>query len=89
MVDAWSDNPRTLSAATAVPPHCVEQGEIKEFVRQLFAGKFIPLGLLGGERGAQGHLGPGARLLRRARHLPMLVMSVALLRRLRSVREVN
>jgi hypothetical protein len=47
MVDAWSDNPRILSAATAVPPHCVEQGEIKEFARRLFAGKFIPRGLPG------------------------------------------
>ena len=43
MVDARSENPRVLSAATAVPPHRVEQGEIKEFARWLFAGKFRDL----------------------------------------------
>ncbi len=43
MVDARDDNPRILSAATAVPPHRVEQGEIKEFARRLFAGKFRDL----------------------------------------------
>jgi alkylresorcinol/alkylpyrone synthase len=36
-------NPRVLSAATAVPPHRVEQREIKEFARRLFAGKFRDL----------------------------------------------
>ena len=89
MADARFDKPRAISAATAVPPRRVEQGEIKEFARRLFAGKFMPRGLPGGERGARGHLGPGVRLLRRARPLPVLAMSVALLRRLRSVREVN
>ncbi len=39
MVDARSENPRVLSVATAVPPHRVEQGEIKEFARRLFGGK--------------------------------------------------
>ena len=39
-------------------------------------------------RGAQGRDGPGARLLCRARPLPVLVISVALFRSLRSVREV-
>ena len=43
MVDARSDNPRILSATTAVPPHRVEQGEVKEFARRLFAGKFRDL----------------------------------------------
>ncbi len=43
MVEARVDNPRILSAATAVPTHRVEQGEIKEFARQLFAGKFRDL----------------------------------------------
>ncbi len=41
--DARVVNPRVLSAATAVPPHRVEQGDIKEFARQLFAGKFRDL----------------------------------------------
>ncbi len=36
-------NPRVLSVATAVPPHRVEQGEIKEFARRLFGGKFRDL----------------------------------------------
>ena len=40
MVDARSDNPGILSAAAAVLQHLVEQGEIKEFARRLFAGKF-------------------------------------------------
>lgn len=39
-VDARFDNPRILSAATAVPPPRVEQGEIKGFARRLFAGKW-------------------------------------------------
>ncbi len=43
MVDARAYNPRILSAATAVPPHRVEQREIKEFARYLFAGKFRDL----------------------------------------------
>ena len=43
MVDARDDNPRILSAATAVPPHRVEQGEIKEFARRLFADRFRDL----------------------------------------------
>ena len=43
MVDARFGNPRVLSAATAVPPHHVEQREIKEFARRLFAGKFRDL----------------------------------------------
>jgi len=34
------DGPRILSTATAVPPHRVEQGDAKEFARELFAGKF-------------------------------------------------
>jgi hypothetical protein len=76
MADARSDKPRILSAATAVPPHRVEQGRSRSSPA-------------GSSRGAQGHLGPGARLLCRARPLPVLVMSVALLRRLRSVQEVN
>ena len=37
------DNPRILSAATAVPPHRVEQGDTKEFARRLFDGKFRDL----------------------------------------------
>ena len=37
------DGPRVLSTATAVPPHRVEQREIKEFARGLFAGKFWDL----------------------------------------------
>lgn len=35
--------PRVLSTATAVPRHRVEQREIKEFARGLFAGKFRDL----------------------------------------------
>jgi alkylresorcinol/alkylpyrone synthase len=37
------NGPRVLSTATAVPPHRVEQREIKEFARGLFAGKFWDL----------------------------------------------
>jgi len=37
------DNPRILSAATAVPPHRVEQGDTKEFASRLFDGKFRDL----------------------------------------------
>ena len=37
------NNPRILSAATAVPPHRLEQGATKEFARRLFAGKFRDL----------------------------------------------
>jgi alkylresorcinol/alkylpyrone synthase len=37
------NGPRVLSTATAVPPHRVEQREIKEFARGLFAGKFRDL----------------------------------------------
>jgi alkylresorcinol/alkylpyrone synthase len=37
------NNPRILSVATAVPPHRVEQRDIKEFVHRLFAGKFRDL----------------------------------------------
>lgn len=70
MADASPDNPRALSAATAVPPHHVTQGEIKEPAW--------------GEQGISA-LGPASL---RARLLPMSVMSVALLRRLRSVGEV-
>ncbi len=33
MADARPDNPRALSAATAVLPHHVKQGEIKESAR--------------------------------------------------------
>src|SRR5919202_982850 len=33
------NNPRILAAATAVPPHRIEQGDAKEFARRLFAGK--------------------------------------------------
>jgi hypothetical protein len=40
-------------------------------------------------RGAKGQFGPRARLLCRARSITVLVISVALLRRLRFVREVN
>ena len=43
MANTRTDNPRILSAATAVPPHRVEQREIKEFARRLFAGKFRDL----------------------------------------------
>ena len=43
MVDTRTYNPRILSAATAVPPHRVEQGEIKEFARRLFADRFRDL----------------------------------------------
>ena len=71
MVDTPVGNPRILSAATAVPPHHVKQGEIKEPAR--------------GEQGISA-LGPASL---RARLLPMLAMSVALLRRLRSIGEVN
>jgi alkylresorcinol/alkylpyrone synthase len=46
MVDARVENPRILSAATAVPPHRVEQGEIKEFAHRLFAGRFRDLNRL-------------------------------------------
>src|SRR5215218_10563833 len=37
------NRPRILSVATAVPPHRVEQWEIKELARRLFAGKFRDL----------------------------------------------
>src|ERR687890_5033 len=37
------DGPRVLSTATAVPPHRVEQWEIREFARGLFGGKFRDL----------------------------------------------
>jgi alkylresorcinol/alkylpyrone synthase len=37
------NNPRILSAATAVPPHRIEQGDTREFARRLFAGKFRDL----------------------------------------------
>ena len=37
------NNPRILSAATAVPPHRIEQEDTKEFARRLFAGKFRDL----------------------------------------------
>jgi alkylresorcinol/alkylpyrone synthase len=37
------NNPRVLSAATAVPSCRVEQREVKELARQLFAGKFRDL----------------------------------------------
>src|SRR5438270_4433344 len=37
------DIPRIVSAATAVPPHRIEQGATKEFARRLFAGKFRDL----------------------------------------------
>lgn len=33
------DNPRILAAATAVPPHRVEQKEVKALARRLFAGR--------------------------------------------------
>jgi alkylresorcinol/alkylpyrone synthase len=33
------NNPHILSAATAVPPHRIEQGDTKEFARHLFAGR--------------------------------------------------
>jgi alkylresorcinol/alkylpyrone synthase len=42
-VEPLLDGPRVLSTATAVPPHRVEQREIKEFARGLFAGKFWDL----------------------------------------------
>jgi alkylresorcinol/alkylpyrone synthase len=42
-MEASINNPRILSAATAVPPHRIEQGDIKEFARCLFAGKFRDL----------------------------------------------
>ena len=42
-MEPFSGNPRILSAATAVPPHRVGQEEIKEFARNLFAGKFRDL----------------------------------------------
>lgn len=37
------DSTRVLSTATAVPSHCVEQQELKEFARRPFAGKFRDL----------------------------------------------
>src|SRR5215207_3622109 len=37
------DGPRVLSTATAVPPHRVEQWEIREFARGFFGGKFRDL----------------------------------------------
>jgi alkylresorcinol/alkylpyrone synthase len=37
------NRPSILSTATAVPPHRVEQWEIKEFARRLFAGEFRDL----------------------------------------------
>ncbi|HZC19703.1 MAG TPA: 3-oxoacyl-[acyl-carrier-protein] synthase III C-terminal domain-containing protein [Rubrobacteraceae bacterium] len=40
------NNPRILSAATAVPPYRIEQKDTKEFARRLFAGKFRDLGRL-------------------------------------------
>src|SRR3712207_1526366 len=42
-MEPFSGNPRILSAATAAPPHRVGQEEIKEFARNLFAGKFRDL----------------------------------------------
>jgi len=42
-MEASSNNPHILSAATAVPPHRIEQGDTKEFARRLFAGKFRDL----------------------------------------------
>ena len=42
-MEPFSGNPRILSAATAVPLHEVRQEEIKEFARNLFAGKFRDL----------------------------------------------
>jgi alkylresorcinol/alkylpyrone synthase len=42
-VKHYPNNPRVLSAATAVPPHRVEQREVKELARRLFAGKFRDL----------------------------------------------
>src|SRR5918911_4778849 len=42
-MEASFNNPRILSAATAVPPHRIEQGDAKEFARRLFAGKFRDL----------------------------------------------
>jgi alkylresorcinol/alkylpyrone synthase len=38
-MEPFLNNPRIVSAATAVPPHRVEQQEIKEFARRLSAGK--------------------------------------------------
>ena len=46
MINHRDNNPRILSAATAVPPHRVEQGAAKEFARRLFAGKFRDLNRL-------------------------------------------
>ena len=37
------DSTRVLSTATAVPPHHVEQQELKKFARRLFAGSFRDL----------------------------------------------
>jgi predicted naringenin-chalcone synthase len=37
------DSTRVFSTATAVPSHRVEQQELKEFARRLFAGKFRDL----------------------------------------------
>jgi alkylresorcinol/alkylpyrone synthase len=42
-VEPLLDGTCVLSTATAVPPHRVEQQEIKEFARRLFAGKFRDL----------------------------------------------
>ena len=42
-MEPFSSNPRILSAATAVPPHRMEQREAKEFARRLFAGNFRDL----------------------------------------------
>lgn len=42
-MEPFSSNPRILSAATAVPPHRVEQRETKKLARELFAGKFRDL----------------------------------------------
>src|SRR5918911_4540456 len=42
-MEASINTPRILSAATAVPPYRIEQGDTKEFARQLFAGKFRDL----------------------------------------------
>lgn len=39
----YPNNPHVLSAATAVPSYRVEQREVKEFTRRLFAGKFRDL----------------------------------------------
>jgi alkylresorcinol/alkylpyrone synthase len=39
----YFNNPCILSAATAVPPHRIEQADTKKFARRLFAGKFRDL----------------------------------------------